>query len=68
MTRFRDGFTGMRAGVEDDFLEPGDANDPDDEDRRDDVADEEAKQALEPDRDEAAGIEGPEHFGLTPPG
>ncbi len=38
-----------------------------DEDRRDDVAEPEAQQALEREAD-APGIEGEEHLGLTPPG
>ena len=38
-----------------------------DEDRRDDVAEPEAQQALERE-DDAPGIEGEEHLGLTPPG
>jgi hypothetical protein len=50
------------------LLEPADADDLEDEDRREDVASEEAKKALDPDHDDAPGIEGPEHFGLTPPG
>jgi hypothetical protein len=37
-----------------------------DEDRRDDVADPEAQEALERE-DDAPGIEGEEHLGLTPP-
>jgi hypothetical protein len=38
-----------------------------DEDRRDDVAEPEAQEAVERD-DDVRGIEGEEHLGLTPPG
>ena len=56
--------------MSDDLLEPdvpppGDRT-VDDEDRRDDVADLEAQEALERE-DDAPGIEGEEHLGLTPP-
>jgi hypothetical protein len=52
--------------VDEDFLEPGDAGGLEDEERRDDVAEEPAKDALER-ADDAPGIEGPERLGLTPP-
>ncbi len=38
-----------------------------DEDRRDDVADPDAQDALDRE-DDVPGIEGEEHLGLTPPG
>jgi hypothetical protein len=55
----------------DDLLQPDVPSEGDerirDENRRDDVADPEAQEALERE-DGAPGIEGEEHLGLTPPG
>lgn len=60
----------MEKGVErdDDLLRPGDEPRLEDEEREDDVAEPEAKAALRRhEKDDAPGIEGPEHLGLTPP-
>jgi hypothetical protein len=51
--------------VEEDLLRPAD-EDPE-EDRTDDVAEETGREALNPERADSGGIDGPEHFGLTPP-
>jgi hypothetical protein len=56
--------------MSDDLLEPdvppGDDEKVRDEDRRDDVAEPEAQEAVERE-DDVPGIEGEEHLGLTPP-